>query len=73
MQVINTRLISHPMNWVIVLLMLIIAGAAGSLILAYFDIHPMSANTYANVSPGQEPGQPFTGGIQPQGSLDPNS
>lgn len=32
----NWSLLKHPANWVIVLLMLVIAGAAGHLALAYF-------------------------------------
>ncbi|MDE2104360.1 MAG: hypothetical protein KGL39_44390 [Patescibacteria group bacterium] len=34
MTVVNLRLASHPINWAIVFLMLILAGAAGSLLLA---------------------------------------
>lgn len=37
---INTSFIKHPLNWVIVLLMLIIAGAFGHLVLSYFGVEP---------------------------------
>lgn len=33
---INWELIKHPANWLIVILMLVIAGAAGHFALAYF-------------------------------------
>lgn len=33
---INWELLKHPVNWLIVLLMLVIAGAAGHYLLAYF-------------------------------------
>jgi len=38
--IINTRLISHPMNWIIVLLMLVIAGIFGHLLLSLLDQEP---------------------------------
>jgi hypothetical protein len=38
--VINTNLISHPLNWVIVLLMVMIFGIALHLILDYYKITP---------------------------------
>lgn len=38
--VINVRLLKHPMNWVIILLMLMIAGFAGHLALSYFGSEP---------------------------------
>lgn len=36
MQVLNWAIIKHPMNWVIVMLMLIIAGAAAQLVLTHY-------------------------------------
>lgn len=45
MQIINTRLISHPMNWLIILLMLIIAGIFGHLLLTILDQEPARAKT----------------------------
>lgn len=41
--IVNTELLKHPLNWLIVLLMLVIAGAAGSLLLAHFGAKPASA------------------------------
>jgi hypothetical protein len=35
MQVLNFDLLKHPMNWLTILLMLIIAGIAGHLLLSY--------------------------------------
>lgn len=32
----NWELLKHPLNWIIIVLMLVIAGAAGHLALAYF-------------------------------------
>lgn len=40
MAIVNTRLLKNPANWVIVLLMLVIAGIAGHLALAYFGVAP---------------------------------
>jgi hypothetical protein len=38
--IVNTDLLKHPINWLIVLLMLVIAGTAGSLLLAKFGASP---------------------------------
>ena len=43
MAIINTRLMSNPMNWLTVLLMLFIAGIFGHYVLALFDQDPASA------------------------------
>jgi hypothetical protein len=40
--IINTKLISHPMNWIIILAMLIIAGIFGHLLLSVLDQEPAS-------------------------------
>ena len=40
MQLINTRIISHPMNWAIVILMLIIGAMFGHLLLSFFEQEP---------------------------------
>lgn len=45
MTIINWRLISHPMNWVIILLMLIIAGIFGHLLLTILEQEPATAST----------------------------
>jgi len=37
---INFKLIAHPMNWLIILLMVIIAGTFGHLFLSYLGIEP---------------------------------
>ena len=36
--IINWQLAKHPMNWVTILLMLVIAGIAGHLALSYFGV-----------------------------------
>jgi hypothetical protein len=40
MSIINTKLIAHPMNWIIILLMLAIAGIFGHLLLSVLDQEP---------------------------------
>ena len=45
MAIINTKLISHPMNWLIILLMLVIAGIFGHLLLSLLDQEPATSNT----------------------------
>jgi hypothetical protein len=40
MQVINWRIVSHPLNWVTVFLMIFIAGIAAHLILSLFGQVP---------------------------------
>lgn len=40
---INFALIKQPMNWLIIMLMLIITAAAGHLALSYFGIEPKTA------------------------------
>ena len=40
MAIVNTRLLSHPLNWIIVLAMLIIAGIFGHLLLSLLDQEP---------------------------------
>jgi hypothetical protein len=44
MGVINLKLLSHPINWVTVFLMLILAGVAGHLVLSWVGIEPATAN-----------------------------
>lgn len=50
---VNWKLISHPMNWIIVLLMLVIAGTFGVLI---FDLIGMKAAT-GDIDPNLAVGQ----------------
>lgn len=40
---INTNLAKQPMNWIVILLMLVIAGMGGHLLLSYFGIEPTTA------------------------------
>lgn len=40
---INWRLLSHPMNWLTVWLMIFIAGIFGHLLLSFFDQEPATA------------------------------
>lgn len=44
MQLINTRIISHPLNWAIIMLMLIIGAMAGHLLLSFFDHEPATGD-----------------------------
>lgn len=50
---VNWKLISHPMNWLVVLLMLVIAGTFGVLI---FDLIGMKAAT-GDIDPNLAVGQ----------------
>lgn len=36
----NWSLLKHPLNWVIILLMLVLAGMGGHLLLSYAGIEP---------------------------------
>jgi hypothetical protein len=49
---INAKLISHPMNWVIVLLMLAIAGIFGHLLLSVLDQEPMGVHSASSLPAG---------------------
>jgi len=40
MKLLNTRLISHPMNWITIMLMIIIAGIFGHLLLTMLEQEP---------------------------------
>jgi hypothetical protein len=53
---INWDLVKHPLNWIIILLMLIIAGTAGHLLLTHFGAEPSSgaAEPAATLPPGEE-------------------
>jgi hypothetical protein len=39
-ELVNIKLLSHPMNWLTVLLMLVIAGIAGHEILSLVNVEP---------------------------------
>jgi hypothetical protein len=38
--IVNLALLKNPMNWVIVILMLVIAAMFGHLLLSYFGVEP---------------------------------
>jgi hypothetical protein len=44
MQVINTDLLSHPMNWITIFLMLTIAAIAGHLVLSLVKMEPAQSS-----------------------------
>lgn len=50
--ILNWQLVKHPANWVIVLLMLVIAGIAGHLALTYFGV-PASKDDSGKSVPDQ--------------------
>ena len=43
MKLVNVGLLKHPMNWVIVLLMLVLAGIGGHLILSLAGFEPKTS------------------------------
>lgn len=45
MKVLNFEMAKNPMNWIIVILMLIIAGVGGHLLLSYFKHEPATTAT----------------------------
>jgi hypothetical protein len=72
MKVINWRLVSHPLNWATVVLMVMIAGAFGHLLLEYLGIRPANEgkkSAWTEQPAGQNPGQEAAGAIDPSGSL----
>lgn len=58
---VNWKLISHPINWLVVLLMLVIAGTAGHLLLSFFGMEASTSNINPNLAVGQS-----NIGIQPE-------
>jgi hypothetical protein len=50
--IINGRLISHPMNWVIIILMVLIAAYFGHLVLFLLDQSPSTATSAAGLPQG---------------------
>lgn len=68
MQIINWKMISHPMNWITFVLMVIIAGAIGHLFLSYLGIEPSTKATlaFSQMPAGQSPGEVASGAISPQ-------
>ncbi len=49
----NWDLLRHPLNWIIVLLMLTIAGIAGHLLLTHFGAEPKSPAQNMELPPGE--------------------
>ena len=41
----NWSLMKHPLNWLVILLMLVLAGIAGHLLLSYAGIEPAQSQT----------------------------
>lgn len=69
---INWKMISHPMNWLVVVLMVVIAGAIGHSILSYLGVEPSTQpqSEYADIPAGITYVKAGAVGIQPQGSDD---
>jgi hypothetical protein len=58
---VNTKILSHPLNWIQVFLMLTIAGVAGHFVMSYFDREPATQPTsgYSNIPAGFAAQAPF--------------
>ena len=72
MRLINWNLISHPMNWAIVVVVLLIAGAGAHLTLELLGKRaatPGNTSAWEEQPAGQSPGQEAAGAIDPQGAL----
>jgi hypothetical protein len=50
---VNWKLVSHPINWLVILLMLVIAGTAGHLLLSLAGIEAATNNINPNLAVGQ--------------------
>lgn len=64
MTLINTKLLSHPVNWAIVFLMVFIAGTFGALLLKYLQVQPADEGSktaprsaYADFPAGMTPSE----------------
>ena len=66
---INLRLLSHPLNWLIVLLMLVIGGTAGHLLLSLFGQEAATDNINPDLATGQSSIGLENGTPSPSGSL----
>ncbi len=66
MEPVNWKMIAHPINWIVVMLMLIIAAAIGHEILSLFGIHPKTKLFSSTPSNGLVNGQAAVGGISQQ-------
>jgi hypothetical protein len=72
MKLLNLKLMSHPINWVTITVMLLLAGAFGHLLLEYLGHSPDTKerrSAWTEQPAGQSPGQEAAGAIDPQGSL----
>lgn len=43
--IVNTGILKNPLNWIIVLVMLVLAGAAGHFALTWLGVSPGTAET----------------------------
>ena len=70
MDIVNLKLLSHPMNWLTVFFMLILAGVAGHLILSWAGIEPKSVKSPngAPVSSGLVPSSQTTVAVSAGGN-----
>ena len=66
MQVLNFDILRHPSNWLIVLLMLVIAGYAGHLLLSYAGVEP-GGQPNSRLTP--RTGGGFSRGVPESGSI----
>jgi hypothetical protein len=64
---INWKMATHPMNWVVVVLMLVIAGAIGHMILSLAGFEPATSgkSSYGNIPVGQVPAGDAIDAINP--------
>lgn len=51
--IVNWQLMRHPLNWIIVLLMLTIAGMAGHILLTHFGAEPNGSPQNEELPPGE--------------------
>lgn len=66
-QPVNWKLASHPLNWLTIFLMVVIAGSIGHLLLSYIGIEPMtSKSSYSDAPAGQTPADSSVSAIAPQ-------
>ena len=66
---VNWKMVSHPLNWAVVVLTLIIAGAIGHYILTLIGLEPVKGrgkSSYGDVSPGQIPGDQAVVAVEPE-------
>jgi hypothetical protein len=69
MQLINVKMITHPMNWLTLFLMVVIAAAIGHTLLTYLGMQPAGpkrVSAWTAVPAGVSPGQAASGAIDPQ-------